>query len=76
MGFGGRPRSVAVSGTSGEGGAAAVLPLNRPLPLISRLWFGARVRPRLQSRQQYAERGRSNGALPPATLAAEEDGGS
>ena len=49
MGFDGRPRWVAVSETSGGGGAAAVLPINRPLPLISRPWFGARVRPRVQA---------------------------
>ena len=43
--------------------------------LLSRFRFDYGVKPKVQAAPQYAERGRSNGALPPATLAAEEDGG-
>ena len=58
----------------------AIFPHNRssthglalPLP---RLRFDYGVTRKVQAAPQYAERGRSNGALPPATLAAEEDGG-
>jgi len=48
-----------------------------PLALpISRLRSAYGIKTKVQATPHNAEQGRSNGALPPATLAAEEDSGS